>query len=396
MGIKIAEINNSGKKLVPIRRLMVQENGKNVEKYRVVCGGKLIYGKCKISFDLNWPILGDGKTHPYTEVNQQNSYYYIPKNVYAFYEDGFYQKRKRTNGLDDWFFKYADNLMDIVKIEPWWAKEFQGWYTAKDGGTKITEISKLNDFFKKSDKSSIILYAHWVPITFTIHVHNVKFYYKPNKDIYSKTSFVYNKQRTSKDVSFSNVLVYTDIISYVNKRITKPKYVTWGNYYLDDTNNANKLRAGPQKFLGWQIFTDTSRFRRGEQNSDYVEGIYNSFTVVPGDVLFPSNIHTEGPLSFDNNVTFHVYPCFQVLVILDKAKLNNGRIVGGKYFLLNLPRHPEYITNHYVDKFTLSDIRKRLKLSDHWRIIGDEGFYTQNNSYRGYSYSSTIVLAYFY
>ncbi|MDR1815270.1 MAG: InlB B-repeat-containing protein [Clostridiales Family XIII bacterium] len=40
---------------------------------------------------------------------------------------------------------------------------FDGWYTSKDGGSKVTKSSKV-----KSEKSSFKLYAHWTPKTYTV------------------------------------------------------------------------------------------------------------------------------------------------------------------------------------------------------------------------------------
>ena len=231
---------------VSTKALMV--NG--VEKYRLVIGGNqdqsqtatsdsLKYAKGWINFDLNLIRDGSGKwiDYKYTYTNNR-------KGIYAYYDEGFY---RRTDG--SWFYEGKDDLLKINNLSSA-AAIFEGWYTSpvKDNGKKITSIKDVfrhtNLFDYKHDGSlpQITLYACWKIRTYTVTIKS-----PPN----GQFSMWYDGRRTSY-ARMSNIPYNTEIISYINSKVSNLKFIVSHASILDGTQFQQDLREGRAPyFLGW-------------------------------------------------------------------------------------------------------------------------------------------------
>lgn len=426
MTVRVAANSNNRYQQKEMRTLIVN----NAERFRLIVGNKLRYAKGKINFNLNWPILGDGKTHPiYVLDSRFPDYYYsydeydgriytgncIPKSLYAFYEDGFYLKKKQNSSTDEYFLYQKQNLLDLVKECPAWAKSFKGWFTAKEGGKKINTIKDINnstDLFKYKKETSlpeITLYAQWELKKYTLNVCNIKFYCKENPAKSSWTQFEYNGKvyngKTAIEGAYEEKIplivdAYTDIVSYLKKNIKNPKYVTWAKNTLNNTKSQTKLQKGPQKFLGWFISSRSDEFRANDNQGMYEE-IPSSFIIYP----------PHDPL------TYYIYPCFEVLVIIPQTKSpKTGKLMKERFYTFNLEdekdpsgvwivptfpsgaafvNHPLEACNvpfwHGYTTYKKKDGYKVYDSSYYWTYYRTEGYY-RNSERNGYFHSSTIIL----
>ena len=358
-----------------IRHLIVD----GVERYRLVVGEGgtgttgLVYAKGKIHFNWNWPKLGDGETHPYIWKGRASVDTGAISTIYAFYKDGFYDTG-HENWNKDTFYYYGKKLSEVVggegrDFDSYWTTGLKGWFTAPSGGKQIrslNDVEEKTDLFNYKTKTDTIpeitLYAHWEVPKIKITVHNVKFYCKEKPKLSSKTSFVYEGKRTTKSKSFY-VLPCSNIITEVNKRVSKPRYVTWADHMLDNP----KLRKGPQKFVGWYINNDFrgDTFRNlgdnetgWDHDNDHLSidvtthGWHpNYFYKKDGNERFPDEPTVE-------NRKFDVYPCFEPLVIIRKttSPTNKGKTIGGKFYTIDLLQEVYNSDNTIADEYvTLFD-----------------------------------------
>lgn len=317
----IAIPTGAGRKQKPVRSIFV--NG--VEKYRVMVNHQLIYAKGKINFDFNWIKDGSGKSlaEYFTQWD-----FWVPSSIFVFYEEGFFKLYDKENVFDNYhygnhpnglFYKYEfTELSDII---PYWFKNntivpvtFKGWYTDPIDDSSINKINTMHqiesrtDLFKYKEKDElpeITLYAHWEFTKYKIIVHNIK-----NKK--GTSSFIhYNEKTKKRERTSENVIDIfevdygTNIVSYINEKITSPKYITWAKDKLDNTNKKQELRAGPQQFLGW---TDESK-----TNKHLLLWFSNQW------------------IASGTEKIINVYPCFEILAIWPEVVLKSGKKVGGTF-----------------------------------------------------------------
>ncbi len=415
--------------LYPIKELYLTTDKGEKEIYRLVVNGSLFYAKCKINFKWNRPRLGDNKIHwadlqtlKLSDGVWHNSWTRDARDIkdfciYGFYGDGFYLRNHNK------YIKYEEEeLSNILYGEAQWG-DFEGWYTKKEGGEKIEKIrdikskTTLFDYKNKNTIPEITLYGHWKVHSFTIKVNIPEFYCKEKPSLKSKPTWqpsikqmkkkfvftVEENSRKEKFLVFHEVPVYTDIISFIEKRINRKsiKYVTWAKNILG--NNA-KLKQGPQKFLGWQVYdNDSSGFERSlwwnnDSDGDWTKPALKSYIVSAGNLGSGIN-------------TFYVYPCFQVLVIVLPAKTSSGKTIkgSGKFYTFTLPTaniwDEDTVVAVWKESITTYGgfIEKYLGFPHgypdgypkyHWKVTKREGIYSSyyNNDYYGYPYSSTIVI----
>ena len=339
-----------------------------VRRYRLIVDGELVYAFGKINFDLNWPKDGTGKSfgdYSFAKISPVEKF--LKKKIYASYSDGFYEWTYDDEGVFTadyvssiyyyWFSKTHDDLTDFIskdifrpslieedertreKIFHWywtnstyvWPLKFRGWYTKKEGGSRIETIDHIagrTDLFKFHEEEKmpeITLYAHWEVPTFTITVENIErsvgVKVKKNgedtieiKKVHS--SFLYKGKKRVKSVPFQ-VPYGTEIISYIKKQgIDSPQYITWARGFLDSTKYKEKLRAGPQKFLGWSI--------KGSENNEDENNYY----------LRTGYTETYKKLYATKRIT--LVPQFESIAIWKKSsptlgKKYKGKTYGGKF-----------------------------------------------------------------
>ena len=264
-----------------IRRLMVEENGQWVEKYRLVIPvgrqrEQLIYAKGKIKLNYNDKYKdSNGVEHKITSFNENDE-------IFAFYEDGFYKKDSLGLSREDYFCLNSSwnnnnslesmfSLLNVRgnrrhftenKIYHDYGYErpilplskggivFIGWYTDPTGGKKIDSVQDLlryTDLFGYKDNNSlpeITLYAHWKIPTFALRINNIR-----RKGINSSFQFydIKNKKWTNID-SYAklNGLIYgTNISLFLKNNVRKVTYTSWAQEEIKGLSS--------QKFLGWGV-----------------------------------------------------------------------------------------------------------------------------------------------
>ena len=155
---------------------------------------------------------------------------------------------------------------------------FNGWYTQPSGGRQIDSINDVynyTDLFKYSDVDTlpqITLYARWNLEAYDVTINNIT---KIHNGITTKSSFKYKGQQINNSITLYNVPSNTELISYLNDRISDIKYVTWAREELDGTSKQQELREGPQQFTGW--YTSSN----GNGN------VYPSYNLTSNITLYP-------------------------------------------------------------------------------------------------------------
>ncbi len=281
-------IDKSSSKVVekPIRNLII--NG--VERYRLEIrktnshkinsnySKSLVYAKGKVNLNLNWPKDGSGKKIDYSsrDNNMPSSVYVFYKENCFFYKSGNSYSRyyyyKKDSSVPEGIVSTLSQLLETQGSNIWnivdpagshHILKFKGWYTAKKGGKKvetIDDIDKKTNLFKYNSTNKlpeITLYCQWEIKTWVIKVHNITRKCDKNLKKKSTSSFEYYDEKTKKWIKttdtavFKKVLYGTNIISFLNKNIKNPRYITWAYDALDGTKQQQALRSGPQKFLNW-------------------------------------------------------------------------------------------------------------------------------------------------
>ena len=151
----------------------------------------------------------------------------------------------------------------------------------------------------------------WTLNTYNVTIYNITRRDPNNNNIFSQSSFEYidnnkKKLKTGGSVTLTGIPYNTELISYINRYITKPKYVTWARNKLDGTEYQQELRNGPQSFKGWYS-TDNGN-----------GSIYNNYYIT-------------------SNVNF--YPQFAPLVIFYSSQDWNKK----RYYVGNAPWHKNQI-----------------------------------------------------
>lgn len=257
-----------------VRTLIINDN----QKYRLLIGNNLKYAKGFINFDANCILDEKGDPIPYTYQG-----YNILDGIYAFFNDGFYSY---NNNNDSWILR-GNNLSNMSLYSS--AAVFNGWYTSPENGIRINSIDDIyynTNLFNYSDSESIpeiTLYAHWNIKTYNVTVHNIV--KLSDKGDTTTSSFIYNGNIINNSITISNVPLNTELVSFLNQKIQKPKYVTWARNKLDGTNEQQNLRRGPQEFLGWY----TSEDGQGTVLSEYYVtsdiSVYPQFAAI---VIWPN------------------------------------------------------------------------------------------------------------
>lgn len=283
-----------------VRQLII--NGE--EKYRLEIMGEegsgLKYAKGWIDFDLNLINDGSGNSIDYRSPYSSSDSWW--SSIYAFFADGFYAYQNNS-----WIYKGLSlNFNNLISN----AATFKGWYTQDKGGMKIeniTDLHKYTKIFAKSSETSlpkVTLYAHWEIRTYKLRVYNITKHTADNKHS-ATSSFYYRGFRTQRQYIEFTVPYNTNAITYINENIDSPKYITWAYDELDGTALQQKLRQGPQKFLGW----------------------YTSATADGSDIY--KNYYVTSDVNF--------YPKFQCIVIWPVIRWPRGGKSGSGYWAKNPP-----------------------------------------------------------
>ena len=318
-----AWLNPNTNKWEYVQKNMHQLIINNVEKYRLIINNQLIYAKGKINLVFYDDNEKDGNGVHLSEYQSTWWPYRGVKysDIYAFYQDGFY----RSSDLKKFDWNDLDALIPDFHLINKWPAKFKGWYTSKKGGLRINTIGDIflyTNLFKYKEKNNlpeITLYAQWEWAFFTIRVHNIKRKQASSSCLYK------GKTNTSYIIDTFKVIYGTDIIAYINERITNLKYVTWANNALDGTSNQQALRAGPQKFLGWLSVEDPYIF-------------HGSSLTLP-DKMFAKEYAFRKPdgsfitdESEERDRICDIYPVFEFLIIWKKVQTIKSKTILGGYF----------------------------------------------------------------
>ena len=271
-----------------IRILIVND----VEKYRLMADNTLIYAKGWINFDINLPKDGSGNLISYNYEYNTNR-----NGVYAFYEDGFYSK----DANDSWEFKgsYLLSINNLTSV----AADFKGWYTERDGGKQVNSIKEIfekTDLFNYNKNTSIpqvTLYAKWEVHKYTVYVDNITRYANGRE---GRSSIWYDGRKRFGTIELRDILYNTEIISYLNARMSNAIFISGARNMLDRTPQQQPLREGVQSFIGWH----TTNNARGNTLSNY-------------------RITEDG---------VHIYPQFMALVIWPRVYFPRVTVNGVNYW----------------------------------------------------------------
>lgn len=379
----------SSKRMKTIRKLIVDENDQQVEKYRMVQGtnltsktsGQLIYAKGKINFNLNLPKNGSNETIlRYVDWN-------VPKSVYAFYDDGFYSfgfynyYYRNDHLYAKWINEYQkyehDNLeFFITKDSPistqsvsdtayyWNAEQFPflGWYTekgkqsnGKPAGKKVTDINSvlknttLFDYKNDNKMPEITLYGHWDMPKYTLIIRNITRTYTNTKKKkytgYSSFTVIEDGKKKTKQgnakksedqyVIFRNILYGTKIKDFLS--IENLTYHSWCTSALDGTKEEKKLRSNPQKFLGWSNENKYYYNSRDENSRDHFTSSIDNSRIE--DLL--------GWFTGDRyNTSLTLYPQFETMVVFKQHTFPKNK--KGKKTVFYTSMRGDNIGNHWV------------------------------------------------